>query len=55
MLAHLMANAARGDEVARTALECLEEELGAVLISTGQWVPRRWHWEVRGADLVASD
>ena len=24
MLAHLMANAARGDEVARTALECLE-------------------------------
>ncbi len=36
MLAHLMANAARGDEVARTALECLEEEVDGVMRRLGE-------------------
>ena len=36
MLAHLMANAARGDEVARTALECLEEEVEGVVRRLGE-------------------
>ena len=32
MLAHLMANAARGDEVVRNLLECLEAEVESVMM-----------------------
>ena len=39
MLAHLMANAARGDEVARNLLECLEEEVEGVMRRLGEQEP----------------